>query len=128
MNRRGALRWFSATVGLSAAGPGGGARGDERQPEPGRVRHRPDIRLLRPHPRTVTAVAFSPDGSRLITTADGEPLKVWEAETGRRLPDLGRHPVQARRIVFSPHGRLIAASGPGEYRGRPFGSNRHAGG
>jgi WD40 repeat protein len=128
MNRRDALRWMSTAIGLSAVGSGGGAQGDEPQPGPERVRHRPDIRLLRPHPRIVTAVAFSPDGSRLVTAADGEPLRAWEAESGHPLPDLGRHPVDARRIVFSPDGRRIAASGPGEYQSRPRGSKPRGGG
>jgi WD40 repeat protein len=36
-------------------------------------------------PTHVTALAFSPDGSRLVTAGSDHSVRVWDAETGQEL-------------------------------------------
>lgn len=115
MNRRRPLRNLSVSLGLSTIVSRGIARGDAESAGHAFVRCRPGIRHIAPNGRRLTSVAFSPDGSQLLTTAEGAPLKVWDAETGRMRRELGRLPADAQRVLFSPDGRRIAASGPQKY-------------
>jgi RNA polymerase sigma factor (sigma-70 family) len=59
----------------------------------------------------VSAIAFSPDGARIATTGTDLAIRLWDANTGAKLRDLGRHysPVQA--LAFSPDGKRLAAGG-----------------
>ncbi len=60
----------------------------------------------RQHP---TWAAFSPDGTRVITTDASERAILWETATGRKLAELP-HPsgTMAYRVFYSPNGRHIA--------------------
>lgn len=56
----------------------------------------------------IRAAAFSPDGSRIATTAH-TGLRVWDAASGQRLLDLP-HPRTAKGVAFSPDGSLLGAA------------------
>jgi WD40 repeat protein/serine/threonine protein kinase len=59
------------------------------------------------------ALAFSPDGSHLVT-GGGNVLHVWDAESGREVGTLGTHDPDIRGVVFSRvGGHLASASGDG---------------
>ena len=58
---------------------------------------------------TITAVAFSPDGSLLASGGDDHWVQLWEVSTGRELMRVKLiEPVQA--LAFSPSGKALAAS------------------
>lgn len=64
--------------------------------------------VLSGHSNTVTALAFSPDGARLVSAARGDSLRVWDwrDRTLRRvLPCSARH---IFRLAFSPSGARLA--------------------
>jgi serine/threonine protein kinase len=56
------------------------------------------------------SVAFSPDGKRLASDADGKTVKVWDAQTGQELLALKHSGVNS--VAFSPDGKRLAGSGP----------------
>jgi RNA polymerase sigma factor (sigma-70 family) len=59
------------------------------------------------HGVLVHALAYSPDGKRIVTAGVGRALVLWDAATGKELrvfPSLG----QPRGVAFSPDGKLIA--------------------
>jgi WD40 repeat protein len=57
------------------------------------------------------AVAFSPDGTRLVTGADDRTARVWDAATGRPIATLAGHGAEVVSVAFSPDGsRIITAS------------------
>jgi hypothetical protein len=63
---------------------------------------------LRGHTQPVASVSYSPDGSRLISRdASGKTL-VWEASSGKRLPE-ERVPRQLLPGNVSPDGKTVAA-------------------
>jgi WD40 repeat protein len=67
-----------------------------------------------PFPATITALAFTPDGKRLVVSGHHE-LTVWDVATARLV---GRVRTRARRataLIFLPDDKLVVAGGrPGE--------------
>jgi hypothetical protein len=72
--------------------------------------------ILRGHTGEVTAVAFSPDGSRIVSGAGerGErgpgEVKVWDARTGQELLSLKGHTKGVTAVAYSPDGSRIASA------------------
>ncbi|HEY7311659.1 MAG TPA: sigma-70 family RNA polymerase sigma factor [Gemmataceae bacterium] len=61
------------------------------------------------HGDLVHALAYSPDGKRIVTTGAGRALVLWDAATGKEVrvfPNRG----QPRGVAFSPDGKLIATT------------------
>ncbi len=74
-------------------------------------------RLVATASQGISAVAFSPDGARMATSASST-VEVWEVPTGRRLLRFPARPesdsFQFPRLVFSPDGRrLVGGCSPG---------------
>jgi WD40 repeat protein/serine/threonine protein kinase len=70
----------------------------------------PQPAVLRGHMGRVFAVAFSPDGTRLVSGGEDEDALVWDASTGTSRP-LGPHAEPIRSVAFSPDGQTIATAG-----------------
>ncbi len=68
-----------------------------------------------PAPLPVTALAFSPDGKRLVASGYNE-LTLWDPESGKLLGRWGQMPQRIYDLEFSPDGKLLAVAGgtPGE--------------
>jgi hypothetical protein len=62
-------------------------------------------------PDRVRAVAYSPDGSRLVSGSRDDTLKLWEADTGRMLLTLDGHAGDVHAVAYSPDGTCIASGG-----------------
>jgi WD40 repeat protein len=55
--------------------------------------------------------AFSPDGKSIVTTAEGNTARVWDADTGKLLATLTGHTGPVNHASFSPDGnRVVTAS------------------
>jgi serine/threonine protein kinase/tRNA (Thr-GGU) A37 N-methylase len=59
------------------------------------------------HTGEVASVAFSPDGSRVVTGNQDRTAKVWDARSGTPLPDLKGHTQAVMSAAFSPDGSRV---------------------
>ena len=68
---------------------------------------------LRAHEDCVQSVAFSPDGTRLVSAASDHMLKLWQINTARPTlsATLQGHSDKVHAVAFSPDGRQIASGG-----------------
>jgi WD40 repeat protein/tRNA A-37 threonylcarbamoyl transferase component Bud32 len=66
-----------------------------------------DLMTLRGHTDLIFAVAFAPDGRRLVTASWDDTARVWDAASGRELFQL-RGKAWFTGIAFSPDGTRIA--------------------
>ena len=67
---------------------------------------------LRGHDLYVLSVAFSPDGSRIVSGSYDQTIRVWDASTGvEMLPPLRGHDRYVLSVAFSPDGsKIVSAS------------------
>jgi WD40 repeat protein/tRNA A-37 threonylcarbamoyl transferase component Bud32 len=64
----------------------------------------------RPWSGNIGAVAFSPDGRRIVTSGPHGTAKVWEANSGKELLTLHRHELGVCSATFSPDGQQIVTA------------------
>jgi WD40 repeat protein len=63
------------------------------------------------HTSGVSSVAFSPDGTRLVTGSFDKTARVWDARTGTPQLELKGHTGWVQSVAFSPDGtRLVTGS------------------
>ncbi len=67
-----------------------------------------ELLTLRGHSESVTSVAFSPDGNRMVTGSQDGTANVWDAESGLEIASLKGHTSYVYSVSFSPDGRRVA--------------------
>ncbi|CAG7855249.1 SubName: Full=Related to WD40-repeat protein (Notchless protein) {ECO:0000313/EMBL:CCA71457.1} [Serendipita indica DSM 11827] len=86
-------------------------------------------RTLLGHQGSVTAVSFSPDGTRIVSGSLDRTIRQWDAETGQPLGEpLQGHEYSVNAVAFSPDGtRIVSGSSDSTIRqwdaetGQPLG-------
>jgi WD40 repeat protein len=75
------------------------------------------VATLAGHTDQVTAVAFSPDGTRVLTGSGDNTARLWDAATGRAVATLAGHTYAVTAVAFSPDGtRILTGSDDGAAR------------
>jgi WD40 repeat protein len=63
------------------------------------------------HSRPVNALAFSRDGSRLLSGGDDTTIKLWDTATGQAIRTFAGHSASVRSVAFTPdEQRVISGS------------------
>jgi WD40 repeat protein len=64
------------------------------------------------HTDSVESVAFSPDGTRIVSGSYDETIRIWDAQTGEEVVEpLKGHTGEIRSVAFSPDGtRVVSGS------------------
>jgi WD40 repeat protein len=60
--------------------------------------------------RTAQTLAFSPDGSLLVSGDSAGSVQIWDVETGERLADLRGHTLAITGVAFAPDGMSFATA------------------
>lgn len=69
------------------------------------------------HSQKVFTVAFSPDGSRIVSGGNDAVIRIWDAEAFEQRVALPGHESYIHSLAFSPDGRILASgSGDGTVR------------
>jgi len=55
----------------------------------------------------INAVAFSRDGSTVLTSSEDKTVRFWDASTGEAVGPVLEHQGEVREASFSPNGRLV---------------------
>ncbi len=63
--------------------------------------------LLEGHTDTVYCAAFSPDGTRIVTTSHDKTARIWDARSGKMQVELKGHGEAVTCAVFSPDGKSL---------------------
>ncbi|MCA9139240.1 MAG: hypothetical protein KDB00_20845 [Planctomycetales bacterium] len=79
---------------------------------------RESVRKIVAHNKWIRSVAFTPDGSRIISIADDMRVRVWEASTADLIGDVSDHAVMTQQnypsmlyaLDVSPDGELFATA------------------
>jgi WD40 repeat protein/formylglycine-generating enzyme required for sulfatase activity len=69
------------------------------------------LQTLTGHSTLLHSVAFSPDGSRIVSGDHDSMLKVWDAKTGQEMLTLNGHSDGIYIVSFSPDGTRIVTGG-----------------
>jgi WD40 repeat protein len=69
------------------------------------------VRTLSGHTLSMRAVAYSPDGTRIVSGSSDGTLKLWDAGTGAELATLSGHTSAVNAVACSPDGtRIVSGS------------------
>jgi hypothetical protein len=66
-----------------------------------------ELTTLNGNTSSFTAVAYSPDGSRIVSGSGDGTVKIWDANSGQLLSSLEAHTSWISGVAFSPSGHLI---------------------
>lgn len=66
--------------------------------------------MLDEHPDSITAIALSPENTKLATAGGDWAVRLWDVGTGSYIRSL-EHPSAVNAVAFSPDGKVLASAG-----------------
>ncbi|GGM89959.1 hypothetical protein GCM10010106_41810 [Thermopolyspora flexuosa] len=71
----------------------------------------PERAVLTHRTGLVSAIAFSPDGTQLVTAGDDRTVRLWQMPSGEHIATLNGHTAPVRRLAFNPDGTQLVTAG-----------------
>ena len=65
------------------------------------------LKTLEEHSSVVNSIAYSPDGTKIISGSYDHNIKIWDANTGQCLQTLEGYSDWVNSVAFSPDGTKI---------------------
>ena len=65
------------------------------------------LKTLEGHTDEVYSVAYSPDGTKIVSGSHDNTIKIWDANTGQCLKTLEGHSLDVNSVAYSPDGTKI---------------------
>jgi Tol biopolymer transport system component len=94
---------------LAAAGGPGGSAGEVRIWNV--EQNREERTFGADHPDSILSLAWSPDGTRIVTASADRSLKIWNTADGRLLSTLRDHADMVYGVSWSADGKLLVSAG-----------------
>ena len=66
--------------------------------------------FLKGHTGGILAIAFSPDGEKIVTASNDKTARIWDAKSGKELHALKGHTEEVNSASFSPDGKKIVTA------------------
>jgi WD40 repeat protein/serine/threonine protein kinase/tetratricopeptide (TPR) repeat protein len=105
---------FGSSMHVSAFSPdsktvaaGGYAKGHYRTVRMWDARTGKDVGVPMRHEEAVTTLAFSPDGTMLLTGSKDQTARLWDARTGRPVGEPFKHKGEVTSVAFSRDGGTV---------------------
>jgi WD40 repeat protein len=76
--------------------------------------------VLQGHTAAAFDLAYSPDGTRLVTTGLDKTVRVWDPRTGRELMTLAAHTMPVLAVAFEPDGKHFVTAASEQWSGPNF--------
>ncbi len=76
-----------------------------------------EIALLAGHTKSITCIAFSPDGNKLASGSRDITIQLWDMATYKHKQTLTGHLHGINSLAFSPDGNILASGSTGERDG-----------
>jgi WD40 repeat protein len=74
------------------------------------------LKTLRGHTGVVRSLAFSPDGSKLVTASYDNTAKIWDVATGLEIRSLNEHASSVNAASFAANGNVVTGGEDGTIR------------
>ncbi|MDD7589908.1 MAG: hypothetical protein SPJ75_05155, partial [Candidatus Onthomorpha sp.] len=72
------------------------------------------LKTLEGHSEDILSVAYSPDGTKIVSGSGDKTIKIWDANTGERLKTLKGHSSWVSSVAYSPDGTKIISGSADE--------------
>ncbi|MEM7560759.1 MAG: pentapeptide repeat-containing protein, partial [Planctomycetota bacterium] len=102
-NQQQNVNWAEADSTAQLASHSAGAEGGKLTPELQTL-------LASGHQDWVRRVAFSPDGSQIVSASDDKTIRLWDTEQRKQIATLEGHQGYVRCVAFSPDGSQIVSA------------------
>ncbi len=73
--------------------------------------HQIPSKILTGHDDNIWAIAFNPDGTKIVSGSSDRTVKIWNSQTGQCLKTFFGHNRPILSVAFSPDGNTIASCG-----------------